>query len=474
MNNDWLTDVMGGDRKWLKGSRVVDGKLIYAWYMSGNAAIHLKKCKLWLVDGTFHTCSNGFKVLLNVMGFDGKTFVPCAHFLLPAMTADCYQQAFSELFNILHKFEGDFQVRRIMTDFELALRNGIHSAWTAFCAGTPCPYVEFPLKVQKKKRPDWRLRFSGCLFHYGQAVHRRVRKNYASKTNRDHVLAYKILSFFLWLPYFEPARIANLFARLVCNMEGSGRCEDLLEYFRKTWVNCIDWWCIDRADKILTNCGVEVFHRDLKRKLDHVAHPSVETLKGALFRFQADRLFENSTAGVYDPSPNYSARRKMATGSAGWELVQERIEAFANDPLGCRDGIGLDALQKELDSRVSAVENCISEENNEPITDTPRGEKGFNRVFAEEKIQDDPRFTEESDIAIEEWDLMRRDFEVVIAGPIMENVKTTASTIRVLPPPAAQQAVRYAAQAVGPRSGNLARRTQTKTRELFPHFFAKK
>jgi hypothetical protein len=99
------------------------------------------------------------------MGYGGKSFVPCVHFPMSGRSTARYATCFHHLFGILGRTEGAGMLTRILTDFEPAERSGLFAGWRKFS--------EDESEMARALFPDgFRVRFSGCLFHYSQAINR--------------------------------------------------------------------------------------------------------------------------------------------------------------------------------------------------------------------------------------------------------------------------------------------------------------
>jgi hypothetical protein len=335
--NDQPPEAVGRKDGWMQGGWMAGGQFKYMWFMLPEAREHLKKCTTWLVDGTFWTCPKTYQQLWNVMGYDGRTFVPCAHFLLPNQKTETFAWAMLELLNYLADGGdgSDIAVGQIITDFEKAERNGISLAFSIFfdekkrkevqnAMESPIPTKRINLLAGNGLTVH-KITFSGCLFHFSQAIVRFCASNY--KVGHKHrAMAQRFLAFFLWLPYFEISEIIGLFMEVDAR---ANECREFVEYFYNTWMCCISWWKVEAEEGILTNGGIECFHRDLK-SLFNRAHPNWGSLQDALYLFDSARLEKNKGAGNYDCMKDVGPRRSIVCDNrqAVWEQLRKWVLAL--------------------------------------------------------------------------------------------------------------------------------------------------
>jgi hypothetical protein len=321
----------GRAKNWLRGAHLDDGVFDYIWFMTPGGMEHLKKCHIWLVDGTFWSCPKPFDQLYNIMGFDGQSFVPCAHFLLKGKREDVYEFAFKELLRALSKSESVCQVRRIITDYEAAEKEGFRKAIENLDQSV--------LRKLFRDRDPQDIRISGCLFHYNQAIQHYYNRKYRM-VGETQKIAKKIMSFFMWLPYYDEATVKDLFSRLKMN-EDQKLCARFIEYFERTWLKTMKmkWWRVQRDDTIVTNSAIEVFHKNLKKKC--LTPPDLNTLQLNLLKLDQAKLWFNRWAH-YDINHNMSKRRTLARQHR--DLILQRLNAFVDDPY--RRRIGVDYIKK--------------------------------------------------------------------------------------------------------------------------------
>jgi hypothetical protein len=222
--------------------------------MLDGGAQHLQKSKFWLIDGTFWVAPKGWFQLFTIMGFDGNSFVPCAHFLLSCKHTEMYTIAFRELFNELWALGiHGLAVEFVITDFEWAERNAFTQAWS-----------DLPERMRQDLfgRTTFPVRFIGCLFHFAQAVYREYRDRFR-KGNSEQKMGLKVTALLLWLPYFLDEPIRRLLRLLIdtCTQRGIfPQCVAFLtQYFIPTWVGekSFDWWRVLPGDTIVANSAIE-------------------------------------------------------------------------------------------------------------------------------------------------------------------------------------------------------------------------
>jgi hypothetical protein len=326
---------LGREEGWMRGGWVAGGHFKYMWFMLEGAKEHLKNCKTWLVDGTFWTCPKGYQQLWNVMAFDGRTFVPCAHFLLPNQQTETFAWAMLELLNILADGGdgSDIAVKRIMTDFEKAEVNGISLAFSIFfdaakgkevreAVASPIPIKRIRLLAGNGLTVH-PIKFSGCLFHFSQAMVRFCASRYRVG-HEERGMAQRFLAFFLWLPYFDISEIIELFAQVLAK---ANTCTEFVTYFYYNWIFHIAWWKVNAKEDILTNGGIECFHRDLK-SLFNRSHPNWGSLQDALYLFDRDRLEKNIGATNLDCTKGVGSRRAAMLHPAGKGLILGRMKEW--------------------------------------------------------------------------------------------------------------------------------------------------
>ncbi|XP_041363958.1 uncharacterized protein LOC121379414 isoform X2 [Gigantopelta aegis] len=210
------------------------------------AQLHqLAQAKTWYVDGTFKIMAPPFVQLFGLHAFvrSGETMtqVPLAFVLMSRRQTIDYLGVFNSL---LEKMQQQPQVRRVVSDFEAA-------TWAAIRA--VLPHVEL----------------KGCLFHWTQAVFKRIRQEGLEKSYHDKGRTYVFLKQVLSLPYLPAEDIEEQFERLCAVPEIPPKVENVLAYMKRTWFRSSVWkvenWSIFGLP-IRTNNNTEGWHRRINAR----------------------------------------------------------------------------------------------------------------------------------------------------------------------------------------------------------------
>ncbi|XP_041367327.1 uncharacterized protein LOC121381957 [Gigantopelta aegis] len=210
------------------------------------AQVHqLAQAKTWYVDGTFKIMAPPFVQLFGLHAFvrSGETMtqVPLAFVLMSRRQTIDYLGVFNSL---LEKMQQQPQVRRVVSDFEAA-------TWAAIRA--VLPHVEL----------------KGCLFHWTQAVFKRIRQEGLEKSYHDKGRTYVFLKQVLSLPYLPAEDIEEQFERLCAVPEIPPKVENVLAYMKRTWFRSSVWkvenWSIFGLP-IRTNNNTEGWHRRINAR----------------------------------------------------------------------------------------------------------------------------------------------------------------------------------------------------------------
>ena len=110
----------------------------------------LRNSKVWLADGTFKIAPKGYLQLYTVHGFVNNECLALAHCLLKDKKRSTYEFAFQQIISQIQATDVNYNgPQRMLIDYEEAARAAIK---------TIMPNTDI----------------SGCLFHYGQALYRKI------------------------------------------------------------------------------------------------------------------------------------------------------------------------------------------------------------------------------------------------------------------------------------------------------------
>lgn len=211
--------------------------------------------KLFL-DGTFKIVPRQFDdkgQLLTLMVLDQTTneYIPVVHILMKSRTAEAYTTAFSALISII----GFNNFKTVYVDFEIALYKSIK----LFCPNA---------------------KVTGCLFHYRQALIRKIKELYPKQEIPKEIFTlYQIYSS---LPFVEKDSFYQILKLI--DESSSEIAKPFVNYYKKVWKKDYEFINqLDSEDDIYTNNALESFHSLLSKELEN-AHPSLEIMIAILMK----------------------------------------------------------------------------------------------------------------------------------------------------------------------------------------------
>ena len=218
----------------------------------------LARSQMWQVDATYQACPNGWEQLLNVMAVDESyhQYWPAAHILMKGKATRDYRDAFLRLL-VTFKDPTKLALKRVSTDFELALREGVRQA---------------------AEQMNIHVQFIGCLFHYAQALLRHWKSLYKQKQMSPD--AWNIFRILMAFPYMDLSLCERWLGEL---RSKQNPCPEFVEYYERQWMKMTSWWHHD--NDISTNCALEGFHGNMKPHFG-LSKPTLHQLSESLF--QAD------------------------------------------------------------------------------------------------------------------------------------------------------------------------------------------
>ena len=282
-----------------------DDKIII--FATTNNISLLCRCSTILMDGTFKSSPRLFAQLYTIHGRIYETTLRLAYCLLPAKDEHTYERVFRLLQIAATQMGLQLQPQTIQIDFEMASFNAIRTC--------------FPM-----------CRLRGCLFHYAQAIWRKIQDLGLVVRYRDDPAFNRLVRRCFGLPFIPPNYIDEVWMEALEEVVNDDVVDNFKDYITQTWVDNIvarfpnELWT--HADNIgihlpRTNNSLESWHGLLNRKLT-AAHPNVFRIVQLLQEEQKDteqlvRLLE--TGNTADPQ-----RRKHLRITQKLEVLEGRFE----------------------------------------------------------------------------------------------------------------------------------------------------
>lgn len=284
----------GQSRLWVRSD---DRKGIIVFMTDRHEKI-LHRSQVWQVDATFQCCPNGWLQLLNIMTVDEVfyEYLPAAHILMKGKSVDDYKEAFLRLLVTL-KNPNKIVLKRISTDFEVAMKQGLNQA-----------LEEMNLSVT----------FSGCLFHYAQALLRQWKAMHKRKEISG--LQWMIFNVLMAFPYIPIEKCEEWFKQL---KEKDTGCEEFVAYFDRQWMKNTAWW--HHEYELSTNCALEGFHGNMKRDFAF-NKPSLQELSMALFKIDMDMLAKLEQREKQTSRPEKPRKTVATRVNDNMPLIMSRME----------------------------------------------------------------------------------------------------------------------------------------------------
>ena len=200
------------------------------------------------MDGTFKVVSEPFKQLYSIHAFvkqnnEIKQF-PLAFVLMSRRRCKYYKKVLKAIKNLLHD---EVKLQCVVANFETA-------SWQAV-------QTVFP-----------NVRLQGCLFHWTQAVWRKVQEIGLGTAYKKDDAVHKYIKKIMALPFLPHEHIIPMFETLK-GFATSSLLQSLVSYVQSTWIDSIIWspdrWSVFQRS-VWTNNDVEGWHR----RLNHNARPA--------------------------------------------------------------------------------------------------------------------------------------------------------------------------------------------------------
>jgi hypothetical protein len=260
----------------------------------------------WFIDGTFAVAPELFYQVYTIHVLVDNSAVPLVYALLPDKTEATYERVFRKLVEL----RSALNPATIMADFERASLNA--------CAAV------FPA-----------ARLTGCLFHLGQSLWRRVQEEQLTATYRDDEDFRLNVKMLLALSFVPCPNVVGAFENLVATFDDI--MTPMVDYWEDNYVGrmrrnrrgnprfpIVLWNVYDRlADGLpRTNNSVKAWHRSFQRTID-CHHPS-------LFKLIEQFRKEQDHVEIQLDRYRAGARRNGAASRAKYVQVTRRLTTVAS------------------------------------------------------------------------------------------------------------------------------------------------
>ena len=248
MANTWKHD--NGDPFYLCDSGPAGDSDPGRIFIFGAREDHLSRiglCDALYCDGTFWVVPSLFYQLFTIHVEVYQQIFPLFYCLLPDKTEETYVRMFIMLKNICHSLNIQLNFNRIVSDFELALINAIARVFPG-------------------------VQHQGCLFHFAQAIFRKVQDLGYATDYRNNEHFRKNVRLFIALGMVPAAYKYTYFLQIP---KQDPRIAEISRYFYSTWFNRYSpsVWDFFEKDR-RTNNAVEAWHSRIKRFFK-IAHMSI-------------------------------------------------------------------------------------------------------------------------------------------------------------------------------------------------------
>ena len=241
-------------------------------FMSPRSATELVNANKVLIDGTFKVAAQPFSQMFTISTFRGGDpdriqMIPRCWALLPFKSEHLYTYFFTELFSELsNRFNrplNSIRWRELSSDYESGLLPFYRN------------YLIPTLQQARNDNDEQRLRINGCLFHFAQALHRKlVDLGMLQDYNDDTRPLKRLIKILIALHFLPVDEVIPVFHVIISTeiqapyVGQDGKCNHpqlrtFLEYYWKTYLRNENMRrmvnCYQRQDH-RTNNDVEGFH----------------------------------------------------------------------------------------------------------------------------------------------------------------------------------------------------------------------
>ena len=226
---------------------LTDGLAAIFW--SDRMFEYLKACDLINYDGTFYVVPKLFYQLFTIFIQESHHAIPAIHVLMSKKNELLYEAVLQKIANMIPHFKPKLAIG----DFEKASRNSFRTIFST-------------------------IEISGCLFHYTQAIWKKVKKFQLSSAYTQNSHLNKWIRSIMALPMLPKEEIASVYQFLADSPPPELTSIEmklfrkLRSYIKKEWIVRNDMSVYNSLQK--TNNCCEVYHRSLK-SLIRVKKPNI-------------------------------------------------------------------------------------------------------------------------------------------------------------------------------------------------------
>ena len=234
---------------------------------------------VWFIDATFSIVPTSFYQLLTIIVYhtSTRTYAPAAFILMNGKHERLYGAVFSSLVSVCKGYNIHLKPLKVMSDFELALRNAIQEVF---------PSVEL----------------MGCFFHYCQCLWMHASKLGLRAPSRIQTTK-KLLVLLKVLPHLEQKDREEIFAEIKIIYKPKEKpFQEFISYYQKYWLDySIKFEEFESEDRFVrTNNVCEQYNRRLKQKIQ-MKHPRIAILITALL--EEEDIFKRKIVGSLSQIP---------------------------------------------------------------------------------------------------------------------------------------------------------------------------
>ncbi|ORD94483.1 hypothetical protein ECANGB1_686 [Enterospora canceri] len=164
--------------------------------------------KVWSIDGTFDVCPVGWAQMYTISILVDHHVLPIVYDLLPSKSGNCYLEFLSHLNRLIPGLDPDV----VITDFEKAAINAFKTVYPS-------------------------SRMSGCMFHLGQSIQRRLDGSGMSESYASDRVVRKFVQALKCLAFVPAAQVQQTFTWLRNHDDFPSCLASTYAYFDKTYVS---------------------------------------------------------------------------------------------------------------------------------------------------------------------------------------------------------------------------------------------